>query len=370
MRKLSILIVAVLLLALPTHAFANDGAYSLYYKNARMFGKIMNYDGDKGAAILYGSIYVENKNNSWSLINSKKFECVVPISENVKNVLVNNPQKTVVCEGTLDRWQGQSDEVFKAKKVDLRDYKIETPVWYAFGKTITPDRIYKTNLNKVTDFVDRLAALARVEKIQVNDNEEISPNVDMAAIRKEFENNWNLKWALAKDENASNDQMNGVGGWQIYQGYLGQDNCYIEKSPVIRKNIDDFMKAITAGGGSPEESGPAVMCAYIKVIKSRTGIIEKVTTSGALYDSVSGLVNAFKNPSNLNLETWRLEGYDENNVSKLDGQLCWLSGRRVLVYDFFGNLIDQYFALGNYLIRDEFNQTLNQSRNLIGEGGM
>jgi len=354
-----IFVVIFISLAIPVHAFAAD-SYSLYYKNARMFGKIMNYDDDKDTAILYGTIYVE-KGDSWSLINSKKFEYVVPLSENVKNVLLNNPQKTVVCEGTLDSWVGQSDEIFKVKKVDLQDYKIETPVWYALGKTITPDRIYKTNLNEVTDFVDRLAALARVENIQGKDNEK------MTAIRSEFESNWNLKWALVKDENASNDQMKGVGGWQIYQGYVGQDNCYIEKSPVIRKNIDSFMKAVTTGGGTPKKSGPALMCAYIKVQKTKYGI--NVTASGTLYDSVIGFVNALENPSNLNLETWKLIGYNERDNLKFDGQLCWLSGSRVLVYE-KGVLIDQFITLDNILTQDEFNQTLNLSRDLIGEGGM
>jgi hypothetical protein len=127
MKKLFMLCVLMLLLALPANAFADDGAYSLCYKNARMFGKIMNYDGDKDAAILYGSIYVENDDYSWALINSKKFEYVIPMFEDVKNTMVNNNQKTVVCEGTLESWEGQNDEVFTANKAELQDYKIETP---------------------------------------------------------------------------------------------------------------------------------------------------------------------------------------------------------------------------------------------------
>jgi hypothetical protein len=118
------------------------------------------------------------------------------------------------------------------------------------------------------------------------------------------------------------------------------------------------------------------MCAYITVRRDRYGKIVKVTTSGALYDSVTGLLGAMKNPSGiLNLETWRLEGWSEGDAEVMEGKLCWLSGSRVLVYETdleTGKeyLVDQYFALSKHLTRDGFENVLDFGNKVIGEGGV
>lgn len=370
MNRLRLLFLMLLvILSIPSVGFSAENDYSLYYQNSRMFGKVLSYDPVRELAVLYGSIYVKKDDYTWSLIRSKKFEYVVPTSQTARNLLVNSINKTVVCTGSLNSWEGQTDEIFKTWKVEVQNYTIDTPVWYALGKTIRPERIYKTNLNIVTDFVDRLASLATVENIK-----EGSPPSNMQSIRNEFQKSWNLKWALTKDQNAANEQMQGVGGWQIYEGLVGLDNCYIERSPIIRKNFDNFMSSARTGGGSPEKDGSAVMFAQVNVSRDRYGKIINVTVSGPLFETVPELLGAFKNPATASPQTWRLEGWSQSEAENMAGKWCWISGTRVLVYEHTKDgkkvLVDQYFSLRNYLTQDEFNQTLNKSRDLIGEGGM
>ncbi|OAT83709.1 hypothetical protein [Desulfotomaculum copahuensis] len=367
MRKILSLFFTVMLLLLfvPFEASAdNTDDYSMYYGHAHMFGKIISINTSENTAIVYGSVAVQLPDYSWKTIQSKKFEQVIPENDQAAETLTGNVGKVVVLKGQLDTWQGQQEEYFAADIVEPQNYTINMPPWYAFGKAISSTMIYKFNLAKVTDFVDVLAGLANAEGISGGHQKPV-----MAAVRNEFEKHFNLKWCVTKNQDAANDMNNGVGGWQVYEGYLG-DNCYIAGAPVIRKNIDRFMDAVKEGGTTPEKSGPAVMCAYVNVIRDQNGKIEQVTASGALYDTVPNLITAFKNPKNLNLETWKLNGWDEQTANEMDGKLCWLSGNRVLVYDKTGHLVDQYFALHNFLTRDQFNNTLNQSRDLIGEGGL
>ncbi|AEG58935.1 hypothetical protein [Desulforamulus ruminis] len=356
------LLLLFLLLAFPTLCLASDN--SLYYKNARMTGKVIFYDSGQESAVVYGSIYVEKQNLAWELIQSQKFERVIPVTAEAKKSLLDNLNQTVEMEGSLDRWAGQNDEIFQAKKVTPKDLDIDTPKWYALGKTIKPERVYKTNLYGVNDFVDRLAALA----------EAMEDKSDLPAIRRAFQKNWNFKWCLLKDTKANEDQMQGVGGWQIYEGLVGLDNCYIEQSPIIRKHLDAFMDAAGPGGGTPEKEGQALMCATIRASRDERGKIISLTASGPLYDSLPGFLQALKNPTGLHRETWRLEGWSEAEAKEMEGQLCWLSGSRQCVYETNEKgkkvLVDQYYALSNYLTRDDFDRTLDAGREFIGEGGV
>lgn len=194
-------------------------------------------------------------------------------------------------------------------------------------------------------------------------------------IKREFERSWNEKWCVVRDRQAADELRTGVGGWQFYQGLLGYGNSYISGAPVIRRDITAFMDAVRPGGGTPRESGPAVMCAYVVVERDQFGKIIKVTVSGALYDSASGLLEAMKNPAGLNLETWRLEGWGQETAEMMEGKLCWLSGSRVLVYETDPEtgrsyLVDQYFALDRYLTRDGFENVLDVFKRVIAEGGI
>lgn len=371
-------------------AFTMDDQYGVFYRHGRVFGKIVNYDPERDLVIVFGSIFVSEPGGQWRRVESRKFHLVKPAGNDLRETLVASIGRTAGVEGQLTAWPGQKEEILEARSVDFHDYRIETPPWYAFGVTIRSEKIYKFNLNNVTDLVDVLAGLRQAadisQKARPIENElskrksqiiGLEPEVRELSIRvkREFEKSWNEKWCVARDRQAADELRAGVGGWQFYQGLLGYGNSYISGAPVIRKDITAFMNAVRPGGGIPGELGPAVMCAYIAVERDRSGKIIKVTASGALYDSVSGLMEAIKNPAELNLETWRLEGWDQEAAEMMEGKLCWISGSRVLVYETApktsgSHLVDQYFALDRYLTRDGFENVLDVFKGVIAEGGI
>jgi len=288
----------------------------------------------------------------------------------------------------LKVWPGQKEEVLAASSVDFQDYRIDTPPWYAFGVTVRPEKIYKFNLNSVNDFVNVLTGLQQaadipqnvrltgdgVEKLQSRLAGQVPGDPELIVrVRNELEEKWNEKWCVTRDNQAANQLRAGVGGWQFYQGLLGYGNCYVSGAPVVRRDITAFMNAVRPGGGTPEESGQAVMCAYVTVERDRLGQIVRVTASGALYESVPDLMGAMKNSTGLNLETWRLEGWGQEAAEAMEGKLCWLSGSRVLVYETDQKtgrsyLVDQYFSLDRYLTRDGFDNVLDVYKGVIDEG--
>ena len=368
-----------------------EDPYGVYYRHGRVFGKIVHYDADRDLCIIYGSVFVMEPGGSWRLLESQKYHMIHPASVKLRKKLTNATGKTVAVEGSLNAWPGQKEEVLLAKTVSFSDYDIETPPWFAFGRTIKTESVYKFNLNHVNDFIDNLAELA--EAIGIPQNRLLQPaeisvyieslkNPDnrskLVQLRNELNKNWSTKWCVTKDAQASNEMRAGVGGWQIYRGLLGAGNCYVEEAPVIRKNMDNFMDAVTGGGGTPEEEGRAIMCANINVKRSRIvgeEKIVKVTASGALYDSLSYFYNALIKPTRLNQESWRLEGWSQNSAEIMENKVCWLSGRRVLVYETDEEtgkkrLVDQYFRLDNYLTQDGFNNILNIGNEILTAGGI
>ncbi|MFZ5597605.1 MAG: hypothetical protein ACOY31_11410 [Bacillota bacterium] len=367
-----------------------DGQYGVFYRHGRVFGKIVNYDPERDLVIVFGSIFVSEPGGRWRWVESRKFHLVKPAGNDLRETLAASVGKTAGVEGQLTAWSGQKEEILEARSVDFHDYRIETPPWYAFGVTIRPEKIYKYNLNSVTELVDVLAGLRQAadipQDVRLTEDEVlktrgriIGPDPEERElsfrVKREFERSWNEKWCVARDRQSADELRAGVGGWQFYQGLLGYGNSYISGAPVIRRDITAFMDAVRPGGVTPGESGPAVMCAYVSVERDRFGKIIKVTASGALYDSASGLLEAMKNPAGLNLETWRLEGWGQETAEMMEGKLCWISGSRVLVYETDpktggSHLVDGYFALDRYLTRDGFENVLDIFKDVIVEGGI
>jgi len=364
-----------------------DDQYGVYYRHGRVFGKVIQYDPAGDLVVVFGSVFVSEPGGQWRLVESSKFHLVNPVGNDLRESLAAAVGRTVGVEGQLKVWPGQKEEVLAASSVDFQDYRIDTPPWYAFGVTVRPEKIYKFNLNSVNDFVNVLSGLQQAAGIPQNvrltrdsvgklqsriagqapDDRQL-----IARVRNKLEEKWNEKWCVTRDNQASNQLRAGVGGWQFYGGLLGYGNCYVSGAPAIRRDITAFMNAVRPGGGNPEESGRAVMCAYVAAERDRSGQIVRITASGALYDSALDLMEAMKNPTVLNLETWRLEGWGQEAAEAMEGKLCWLSGSRVLVYETAqktgrSHLVNQYFSMDSYLTREGFDNVLDVYKGVIGE---
>lgn len=366
-------------------ASASEDQYGVYYRHGRVFGKLVHYDPDRDMGIIYGSVFVAEPDGEWRFVESRKFHLVNPTGNDLRETLAASIGRTVGVEGALQVWPGQKEEVLAVQSIEFSDYQVNTPPWFAFGKTIRTEKIFKFNLNSVTDFVNTLAGLQKAANVPQSERLSTKDAADLASriaspgpgdrnladtVRDGFERKWNEKWCVAKDQSAMEDLRSGVGGWQFYEGILGYSNSYVSSAPIIRKDVTAFMNAVTPGGGAPEESGPAIMCAYITV-KSESGEIKEAEASGVLVDNIPDLLRFLKDPNKSNLQTWKLHGVDAENAQVMEDRLCWISGRRVLVYDpYTGQLVDQYFALDKYLTRSGFENVLDVGNMVIGEGGV
>ncbi|MGB9662433.1 MAG: hypothetical protein ACPL5F_10555, partial [Moorellaceae bacterium] len=250
-------------------ALAVDGGDTpaVYYRHATLQGRVITYDTERDLFILFGS-YEVDEGDGWRVVNSSKFHRVRPESGDVRRFLLGRLEQGTRVFGSYEAWTGQQEEVFGATDVEPVDQAPECPVWYAFGKTLRPERIAKFNLFTANDFVQVLAGLkdalaaggfdlppgrrltaeevatlkARIENPTSEADRTLVRNV-----RSWWENNWNLKWAVEKNLRAYNELAASVGGSTFYVGRLGVSNCYIMSAPVGRKDIDAFMAGAKEG---------------------------------------------------------------------------------------------------------------------------
>lgn len=372
-------------------ARADDGGDpAVYYRHAALEGRVITYDPDRDLFIVFGS-YEVDAGDGWQTINSSKFHRVRPANDAVRQFLLGRLDQGAQILGSYEAWAGQSEEVFDGTSAGPLDQAPASPVWYAFGKTIRPERIAKFNLYTANDFVRVLAGLKdalaaggfnlppdrrlTAEEITVLKTRVENPASDadrtlLRNVRSWWENNWNLKWAVEKNTRAYNELAASVGGSTFYVGRLGVSNCYIMSAPVTRKDIDAFMAAAKEGSGAADREEPVAMFARVTAERDRTGRITALYASGPLFVNPYALIyDGIKNNA-APAERWRLEGWSQDRAEQLDGRRVWLEGRTVLVRDDKGNVVDRYLALGENLTQDEFNTVLDLNRELIGDGGI
>lgn len=391
-----------LLIGMPTeaHAVKNqvDGAQGIYFRDAKLVGKLVAVNPDRGILIVYGNISVHD-DLGWKTVKENKFTRVTPSVDWVKEEIEKYLDGGVTLYGSYNAMGSQIEEMFRATKVETAA-NYPHPVnenWIGFGKTLQTLNTAKFNINEVTDFVDVLAAgrdaMAGmdVEKKEVEytsrpgNKQTMAESVRFPGNKEERErrqrminwwnSNWNFKWLVEKDINTYNKAQRSVGGSSFYVGQLGYANTYLIDVPVIRPDINSFMENAQNGGGFVEESGPAVFFANIYAVREEEWphMIIKLTASGPLFESPKELVYGILNNS-AKSQTWRLEGWNSHRAEILAGKRCWLSGSRVLVYETNPKtgetyLVDYYFSVHKTLTQDEFNSMLDLQRELISQGG-
>jgi len=387
------LIIALFLFLCPTYAFAAQDQ-GVFYQNAKLTGKIIMYNSDRELFIVYGNVEVRERER-WVNVEANKFIRVSPSVGWVKTEIEQYLSKGVILEGSYNAFGSQMEEEFRATKAGAAtSFPQPKTEWIGFGSTLQTLSTAKFNINEVTDFVNVLAAgrdaLAGMN-IEKSNKEYIIGNamelaktirypgsISQRATRermvKWWNSYWNFKWFVEQNINTYNAAKKSVGGAAFYTGQLGVANILLSGVPTIRPDIANFMRNAPTGGDFKEVSGPAVFFANIKVQRALNpeGKLEivKVTASGPLFEEPKQLANI---SNGVNSQTWRLEGWDKERATVLENKQCWLSGNRVLKYEYDndGNkkLVDYYFNLNKSLTINEFNSMLDLQRELFGEGG-
>ncbi len=399
-KSLIIMALFLLLCGITTVSQAQaNSEQGIRFQNAKLNGKLVAYNGDRGIYVVYGDVTVEDR-GQWNMVEANKFISVQPSVDWVEDEEIKNLMgKGVTMYGSYIAYGDQTEEYFRAKKAEAAA-SYPQPVnenWIGFGKSIQTLNAVKFNVNTVTDFVDVLAegrdALAgmnierkRVEYTIPLENAQkfaqtirYPKNTDERDRRKRmldwWNSHWNFKWFVEKDISTYNENDRSVGGSAFFTGKLGYANCYLESVPVIRPDIENFMENARSGGGFEEESGPAVFFASIGAVRDEDWpheIIELYASGPLFYtpqDLISGILK-----NDVKYQSWRLEGWSRNRAEILNGKRCWLSGSRVLVYKTDPEtgetyLADHYFSVHKTLTQNEFNTMLDLQRELIGQGG-
>ncbi len=372
----------------------------IYFQNAKLNGKMVAFNSDRGIYVVYGNVTVEDR-GQWQTVEANKFIRVKPSvgwveEEEIKKYM----GKGVTMYGSYIAYGDQIEEYFRAKKAEAAA-SYPKPVnenWIGFGKSIQTLNAVKFNINKVTDFVDVLAAgrdaLAGMN-VEHNQVEYAMPSKEVEKLAESIRypknmaereqrkrmldwwiSHWNFKWFVEKNIDIYNENDRSVGGSAFFTGKLGYANCYLEEVPVIRPDIDNFMKNAHSGGGFEEESGIGVFFAGVSAVRDEEDWPHEIIAlyaSGPLFYMPQDLISGFLK-NDVKSQSWRLEGWDRHRAEILAGKKCWLSGSRVLVYwtdPKTGKtyLVDHYFAVNKTLTQDEFNTMLDLQRELISQGG-
>lgn len=373
------------------------------YKNAAVVGKVLSYDQVGNAFVIYGrlSLYDGKK---WRVVETRKFYRVIPANKDIAGQLKSRMGVGAKAFGIFEAPSSSREEHFIAKKIAPYDPAVDPPVgltpaygpgigpdpWIGIGVAVLAQKFAAFEISKVGGFVDCLAGLR--DAILGSDGEKAREEFKIAAEAKSFvsrvfsptkpedyalrnrfvaawRSRYSVKWYTEKDANALAECQKAAGGSAFFIGQKGGANGLVESVPVIRPDIDKFMSN-PRGGENEIKEGSAVFFASVSAVRDSYGNITALYASGPFFTTPSALVNGLKNGSAEHSGKWRIEGWDKNRAEVLDGKKCWLSGRRVLVYDDRGNLVDHYFLLGKSLTISEFNTILDIQREIAMRGGI
>lgn len=368
------------------------------YRDAAVVGKVISRDPADNSFIVYGRLSVNN-GRKWVVIETRKFYKVYPKLQSVANALQARMGTGAKAFGTYQPVSQTGEEHLLVSKVSDYDPSADPKAglqpaygpgigptsWIGFGVSVLPLRLIEYNVDDVRDFVNALAGLR--DAVLGFNGETSDKEMDLGTDAKTFvaklvsnrtlrnrladawRSRYNPKWCVAKDDAALSECVKASGGSAFYTGLRGWTNNYIESVPVTRPDIDKFMSN-PHGGADAVEDGPAVFFATVTAVRDRHGNITALYASGPFFTTPSALVSGLKSGSAEHSGKWRIEGWNEKRAEVLDGKKCWLSGKRVLVYDDKGNLIDYYFALEKSLTVSEFDGLLDMQKETAVRGGL
>lgn len=374
---------------------------AVVYRDAAVVGKVVSYNPADNSFVIYGRLSV-NDGRKWRVAETRKFYQVYPKLKSMASALQARMGSGAKAFGTFQSTPDSGDEHFVVSKVTSYDPSVDPPVgllpaygpgvgpapWVGFGVAVLPKHLMEFNIDDVRDFVRCLADMR--DAVMGCDGEKSEKEMELLVgvsdaktfvgrllsdcplrerVALAWRSHYNSKWCLAKDDAALSECVRAVGGSAFFTGLRGWTNNLVESVPVTRPDIDKFMSS-PRGGGDEVEDGPAVFFASVSAVRDSRGNITALYASGPFFTSPSALVNGIKSGTAEHSGTWRIEGRNQKRAEVLDGKKCWLSGKRMLVYDDKGNLIDYYFSLEKSLTISEFNALLDLQREIAVRGGM
>lgn len=420
LKKQALLIALILTLVVCQPAFATSmGEHS---RVGAVVGKVITYDQNKNKYIVYGRISFLTE-NGFRVYETGKFYSVSPDTEKADKLIKENMNKGIKAFGYFEAVkQTINQETLVVNRVEEYDPSMDSGImepaygpkigpdpWMGFGIPISAANAQMMTLKDSWDFIYMLEQFKQLLpttklRLQIEDKKHKETFVENLVTKEEynpielaeylsseiifkpesstgdttFKKPYRAFWQsyfkeiylMEKSEEAYQDIIRAIKGYSFMETQKGRLNHLVEQVPVIRPEIDIFMKTIeNLVGGTPQElekwATPAVLYGKIEpyynivqTIDPKTRKIHiKADYTGPYYADLDQLIYAISytakkeslpstpdTHNNNNIEKWQIgwNAVSEDDITVpgltikqalgTEDHPTWMIGTRVLVY--------------------------------------
>jgi len=383
------------------------------HRKAAVVGKVIAYSQETESYVVFGRLSIDS-GQGYQVYERRKFYRVYPRWGETGAQLNKNLGNGLKLFGTyeLSTGTGNEEKLLAEKAVSYdpaADIKAgEEPAygsgvgpydWIGFGVPVITEKAFNMTVNKSSDIVNNLALIRDSIGVGSGGNANQVLNTLKPDPTKKLREAWQsyeISWFMEKDLDTLNQMGRAVGGSAYLcglSGGKGTSNIYLEQVPLLRPQIDTFMKAVETAelGQFKEWACPAVFYGMVTPKFDKDEQKQSLFFDGVYFrdDEPGAMITAMSSREGINKETWKIKGLSLSN-DDIKGA-CWFSGQRVLVYEYTDNegeshithvydgsfkddpeytLVDCYITVNKLLTKSEYNLMLDLTRELAMRGGI
>lgn len=419
-RSLRVFVLALLIAmisTLPVQAATNSpwGSSSLgkIHRKAAVVGKVIAHSSETDSYVVYGRLSIDS-GQGYRVHERRKFYRVYPRCQGANAALSSNIGSGLKVFGTYELCTGSgNEEKLLADEASPYDPATDISVgeepaygpgvgpydWVGFGVPVITTKAFDITVNRSSDVVNILAQMYDAVDFR-NQNQEnarqILKSLNPESIKqlRQVWQQYKISWFIEKDLEVLNQMRQAIGGSTYYFGLHGETTDYIEQVPLLRPQVDTYMRTVEMAPQGQFEEWACPAAFYGKI--SRHYIDEEnqsVYFNGVYFqdDKPRNMVNSISSQNDINKENWRIEGLNKYMVESVNQKYCWFSGQRVLVYEYTDDegkthtvyiydgslkddpeytLVDYYITINKILTKAEYNIMLDLTRELAMRGGV
>ncbi|MEG6617473.1 hypothetical protein V6C27_13755 [Peptococcaceae bacterium 1198_IL3148] len=340
----------LIMVALPANSYASQDQYGNYYREARIFGKVINDH------IVFGSLMFRANNGEYINYADKTYWQVYPMYPDDLLDIQNNIDKTVVINCRMFNGQAYGQETVAFYNVKQVNYNIELSDEIVFGRLKSPYKMIGFSIDKDSVLKDLLQNLKSLSNVKLEDSSE----TNRKAVYDLKNNSLLPVWLLAKNEDVENNLESRTDLLVIAE--LNQGNNHLVNAVDISEgHIKNLLSNVSLAGSCDIDPGPMAIYGKIDKVKKEKENIELVYIEGAAANNFDGWKKIFikgtDDPSSIGEERIRVS-IPANEVKK--GEYIFVAGTKV--YDDEEN--EYYVRPDVYLNKDELLHALTVLRNL------
>lgn len=307
------------ILLLPQVSFADD-PYGNYYRDARLFGKVINDH------IVYGTLYFRANDGSFVNYANKTYWMVQPMYSDDINQIQANISNTVILNGKMLGGMSAGQEVFAYYNLEPSDYSIKLDQGVYFGRLQSSTDMIGFPVDPNNGMADLLTKLKILADMNLT-------NSKSQAQTSNFISNYLVHVSLLPESDDVQDNLyNRTDLLVLAQGNTG-NNFLVTSADISEGHIRKF---ISENGNynvpsNTDINQPMTIYGQIKEVKSKyapTKVYITGASASTLAQWVDMLKDSVNNPNNIGGECIKV-GLDPDSVK--DGDLLIVSGTKVFL---------------------------------------